>query len=588
MFKPYLLFIFTLLFVVNQGLAQCPGCITTLPDLPEDTVFISNPASGQVGINYDVDISFRLPKTTTTVDPTINPPLSINTIEIVSVTNIPPGLQWEASQTTFQVGSETDGCVKFCGTPLVSDSFFVNVVVDATIAIFTQTTSFVIPFYIGPAESISEGFSMTNTVGCGETTVDFSNNVGTGGDGSISYFWDFGNDETSTEENPASITYDEPGVYNVSYEAVIDTLGYFLNGITVEDTDCDDLFGDPDIYLTIFDPSGAEIFVSSTISGTPPISFEFPSIPLEGGTYSVMVSDDDPLTQVNCGTIDFNFSTEGTLFDDDLELSFDILNPQTTVSSEGTVTVFPIPDAPIILPAEIDDLCVGEAIELEVLAFDNIQWYRDSAIILNANTNTLEVTESASYYVIYTSAEGCSSTSEELILNFIPVPATPFFAFNDNELSLVNPQNLPANYELQWYLDGELLVGETGQVICMQVSGDYALIVTDIETGCTAEHDNFQVFFPNTACGVSAVNELTINGISLFPNPASNVLQIEIPELNRGAARIYDMRGVLVWQGEISLMDAYSLDISTFANGVYLLKIEEEGEIYRERFVKTN
>lgn len=586
--KNYLFSILVFLFVVNQGLAQCPGCIITLPELPEDTVFITNPDPGQVGVAYDFDISFRLPKTTENVDPTINPPLPITTIEITSVTNVPPGLQWEASQTTFQTADETDGCVKFCGVPLTSDSFYVNVVVDATVAVFTQTTSFTIPFYMAPAESVSEGFSMTNTVGCGETTVEFTNNVASGGNEGVTYFWDFGNDETSTEENPDNITYSEPGIYNVTYEAVVDTLGYFLNGLTVEATDCDDLIGDPDIYITIFDPAGTEIYVSETISGTAPISFGLPSIPLEGGNYSVTVFDDDPFTQVNCGSVDFNFGTEGSLFDGDLEVSLDIINPQSTVSSEGIVTVYELPDAPVISPAEVEDLCDGTILNLEVASFDNIQWYQDTAIIINANTNTLEVTESGTYYVIYTSAEGCTATSEELVVNFLPTPATPFFAFNENELSLVNPQDLPADYSLQWYLDGEEMIGETGQVICMEVSGDYALIVTDNDTGCTAEHDNFQVFFPNEGCAMSSLNDLIVKGISVFPNPAKDVLQIEIPELNRGEARIFDMRGVLVWRGEISLIDAYSLDISAFANGVYLLKIEVEGEIYRERFVKAD
>jgi len=146
-------------------------------------------------------------------------------------------------------------------------------------------------------------------------------------------------------------------------------LGYFLNEITVEATDCDDLIGDPDIYLTIFDPTGTEIFVSETITGAPPIVFGLPSIPLEGGNYSVMVSDDDPLTQVNCGSVSFNFGTEGSLFDGDLEVSLDIVNPQTTVSSEGTVTVFAVPDMPVISPAEVEDLCAGTLITLEVLSF---------------------------------------------------------------------------------------------------------------------------------------------------------------------------------------------------------------------------
>lgn len=589
MYKNYFFSIVVLLLTVNQGLAQCPGCITSLPDLPEDTVFITNPDPGQVGVFYDQDISFRLPKTTASVDPTINPPLNISTIEITSVTNVPPGLQWEASQTTFQTADgDTDGCVKFCGTPLVSDSFYVNVVIDATVFGFPQEASFAIPFYMAPAEIISEGFTMTNTVGCGETTVDFTNNVASGGNENITYFWDFGNNETSTEENPASVTYNEPGTYNITYEAVIDTLGYFLNGITVEATDCDDLVGDPDLYLTIFDQNGVEIFVSETISDTPPVFFSLPSIPLEGGNYSVLVSDDDPFTQVNCGSVNFNFSTEGVLFDGDLEVSMDILNPQTIINSEGIVIIYAAPEVLVISPMEVADLCEGESIDLEVLSFGGVQWYRDSTLILNADFTTFEVTESGAYYVVYTNFDGCTSISEEVVVNFLPVPATPFFAFSENELSLVNPQNLPTDFGLQWYLNGDLLIGETGQTICMEVSGDYALVVTDNETGCTAEHDNFQVFFPNEGCAMTSVNDLIINDIRLYPNPARDFISIEIPELMIEEMSIYDVRGVEILRETADLRDRYSLDVSSFENGVYLLRIESEGEIYRGRFVKVN
>jgi len=174
------------------------------------------------------------------------------------------------------------------------------------------------------------------------------------------------------------------------------------------------------------------------------------------------------------------------------------------------------------------------------------------------------------------------------MVNFIPVPATPFFAFSENELTLVNPQNLPADFSLQWYLDGAPLVGETGQVICMEVSGDYALVVTDNETGCTAEHDNFQVFFPNEGCAMSPINNLIVNDIRIYPNPASDFIQLELPDLTIEEMSVYDVRGVEVWRGEADLRDTYSLDISSFASGVYLLKMEGEGEIYRGRFVKAN
>ena len=65
---------------------NCPDCEITIPDnLPQDTVFLSDAAAGQVGVTYDSDISFRLPLTTTPVSDENTPAgLNINQFEITA------------------------------------------------------------------------------------------------------------------------------------------------------------------------------------------------------------------------------------------------------------------------------------------------------------------------------------------------------------------------------------------------------------------------------------------------------------------------------------------------------------------------
>src|SRR5690606_13034687 len=116
--------------------------------------------NGRVGEAYDGDVSFRMPKTTTPVaaeDPTVIPGITINEITIISVSNLPPGLTWEANQTVFKPAELTDGCVKFCGTPLQPGTYEIEVVVAAKILVITQTTSFSFPIIIEPAVSVTEG-----------------------------------------------------------------------------------------------------------------------------------------------------------------------------------------------------------------------------------------------------------------------------------------------------------------------------------------------------------------------------------------------------------------------------------------------
>ena len=225
----------------------CPGCQTALPaNLPADTLYLQNIPDGEAGLAYNQDISFRMPKTTTpvfAVDSITPPGLTISKIEIISVDGLPQGLYWEPSQWEFQTATETDGCIKICGTPTVSDSFVLTVKIKATVLFLVQEKTFPMRIYIAPKVSNTDGFSMSNFTGCGSAEVTFENNVPSGGADGFEYVWDFGDNTGFEGENPPPHTYTEPGIYTVSYHATVDTAGYILESVTVLDVECVDQLG---------------------------------------------------------------------------------------------------------------------------------------------------------------------------------------------------------------------------------------------------------------------------------------------------------------------------------------------------------
>lgn len=63
-----------------------------------------------------------------------------------------------------------------------------------------------------------------DTLFCGEDTIHVNGTYDDDIDGIYSYYWNFGNGQTSTLAHP-TVVYSQPGVYNVSL-IVIDTVGY--------------------------------------------------------------------------------------------------------------------------------------------------------------------------------------------------------------------------------------------------------------------------------------------------------------------------------------------------------------------------
>lgn len=480
----------------------CPGCIINLPEgMPTDTLFLGTAVDGQVNVAYDSDLSFRLPVTTTVVaetDPSIPAGLGINEIVIEGVSNLPPGLSWEASQTTFDPSDMNDGCVKICGTPLQPGFYEVQVGVTAQIFVFSQATSFSFPIYIAPSVSFTDGFSMENSVGCGSTTVHFDNQIPSNGADGFSYSWDFGNGVTSLDENPAPQIYTEVGSHEVNYEVVIDTAGYFLTSVRVEDVGCSDIFGSIDMSLKITDPNGTEIFLSEVIPETdPPVTFQL-NLPIGEGNYTLEIRDRD--SGINgaddsCGTLSFNQLSSGFLEAGDLEVILGMNHPVETIRSTDTVVIYSMPDAPEITMNGEEVFCEGDSLILTASYENNLQWYNDTLALAGKTESSLSVMESGTYYVVYQDENGCSVASESIEVNVFSAPDTPEISVNGPSTFCEGIEiSLTASYTIgiQWYEGNSALDGENEAVLNVSSSGMYHVVYQD-DNSCSAISESIEV-----------------------------------------------------------------------------------------------
>ena len=242
------------------------------------------------------------------------------------------------------------------------------------------------------------------------------------------------------------------------------------------------------------------------------------------------------------------------------------LNGCTSESTPSGITSNPIP-APTVLSSLGDTtFCQGDSVSLEftaVLGY-NYQWTNNGLPVAGATFNQITVTADPGLYsVTATDMAGCSSDAVNPILVTInPLPAAPMIVQSYDTLYAI-----PGAGNLQWYVDGTLIPGATGSFYIPLVNGNYTVMISD-SNGC----ENISTIYPMTNVGINEANTIHL---SVHPNPSNGIFNL-VHE-NTGSR---EMTYSIVDPAGRELMRLQSnnttqvIDLSHFADGIYLLKIE--------------
>ena len=196
--------------------------------------------------------------------------------------------------------------------------------------------------------------AFTNPViGCVGVGIQF-NNMSMG---ASQYFWDFGNDSTSTDYNPVLI-FDEPGLYTITLEAR--TVHPFSNDVLCIETATDE------IYI-LESPQNVAIEASSLMGCGPlPVTFNISLNDDENMNYQWCIINKDTIDGPDPDTIIFEqIGTDTTFYD----IILKGWNDCDTLYDFVQVAVLPIPHAEIGL--QFDEPCSGGEMILNNLSLGN-------------------------------------------------------------------------------------------------------------------------------------------------------------------------------------------------------------------------
>ncbi|MBN2681157.1 MAG: gliding motility-associated C-terminal domain-containing protein [Bacteroidales bacterium] len=308
-------------------------------------------------------------------------------------------------------------------------------------------------------------FTLSPSSGCGSFDVEFNNLHPSGGYAPVvmqttgfTYSWDFGNGQSSTLENPASVNYNFPGNYTVAYTATIDTIGFYMTKLTVTAIACDDpdvwpFTNDPDLYIEIIDGSSTIIHTTYDEADSHTVDpssvnevFMLPNIRMNNPPYYIRVRDKDSGdAEDNCidgeesetaGTLVFLPPNNATGFYDTdwdytnggLQFTLSISKPVIIFNESQTVEVLPAPSSPSVNYTSFQ-VCEGLEIPELIATGDNIEWFDNEDLITpiaSGNNYTPTISELGNYlfYATQTGTNGCKSaaTIVEIIIGNMEPP----------------------------------------------------------------------------------------------------------------------------------------------------------------------
>jgi len=246
-------------------------------------------------------------------------------------------------------------------------------------------------------------------------------------------------------------------------------------------------------------------------------------------------------------------------------------------TADVNITVYSV-TTPVILANGPLQFCDTDSVLLTVLGtYASYLWTSGST------TPAILVTEGGQYGVTVMDFNGCIDSSQ--VVN--PVTVTvwdpqPFILESGDSLTCT-----PAFAAYQWYQNDTMVTvaGATSQILVTQSSGNYTVVVTDIN-GCTGESNIIEH-------SQTGIEDLALNGtISIYPNPTNSVftfyalftgyenLRLELTNaLGQLIIPVEDVKDVMTVKRDYNL--------NHLPDGMYMLTIRTDNGSVTKRIIKN-
>ena len=136
--------------------------------------------------------------------------------------------------------------------------------------------------------------------------------------------------------------------------------------------------------------------------------------------------------------------------------------------------------------------------------------------------------------------------------------------------------------------NGVLILGREAKLglgITSDVYNNYDVLNTLCLTSYVKGTDTVGLIIPDAQLSSIATNKINLFRITVFPNPASDKLNIAFSSLYKGEIEIYNNSGQQIFTDSVNNISQYKIDISNFSAGIYLVKCNYNNSFITKKII---
>jgi PKD repeat protein len=580
--------------------------------------------------SYSEDITFYMPQDLVYQGTAV----TLKQIEIISISNVPPGLGWTVNSSNLIYTITSDpatqrGCVKICGIPTSLGTYAITVTVIATagspIGNQTVTQSFSIPLNVRVCSGgCNDYFCIGKDVECDTLTAVFNTLYTAPSPKILEYSWDYGDGGTSTVASPTHF-YGTAGTYTPTltlnqYDLTLDSvkitaLGnwYSQQAFGACISDCD-----PDLYFQF--QTGGPVFESpkrtdqltsiwtkaelDAKNGNQPVIFSSstPIIHLwedDGGTFVNPDDDGGLTTQIITAPGTYNLSLTNSGGASGAVTLYVGKTLDTTIVQIDTILVKALPPATTIMALPDSVVCGGDSVTLQLYTgpYRYVWTKNDTSIIPLEGNNTYGIPGDIYAYkdslstikaLIIDTVTGCQIDVPTIhVLQKTPVGVVVASA----GVFQINGTTLEAElgYSYQWLFNGLPISGATSGTYQPIVDSSYYSCICTNAGGCSDTSN--EVFFIKKVTGINSVYDAS-SMINIYPNPSNGTVTLAVSKAFEDNVQldVVNVMGENVYSenlGKVTSSLLKQLSLNELSNGNYIVRLSSGKMIAHKRLTIT-